>query len=117
MNMLAGLTLTPFEWTMTNDFSSSPMEFVFRVCGTGEIEEEAWAQAILNSLKQHPLLQANASVGPTHRKSSWRPASNKSPVIQWLVGDPNQGRGYPEDFRPIDSVSYTHLTLPTILRV
>lgn len=87
---------------MTNDFLSSPMEFVIRLCCVGEIDEAKFAAAISNALKQQPLLQANADVGPTHRQSYWKPAANVAPSVQWLDGDPNQGKGYPDDFETID---------------
>ena len=102
MHILNGLTLTPFEWTMSNELSGSRMEFVFRLCCTGAIDVEIFNQAIANALKQQPLLQANATIGPTHSASYWRPASNLKPVIKWLDGNPASGRGVANDCRPIE---------------
>ena len=87
---------------MTDVTAPSPMEFVIRLCCIGEVDTNLFTEATLCALKQQPLLQANASLGPTHLTSFWRPASNTVPVIQWLDGDPSIGRGYPDSFLPID---------------
>ena len=102
MNILNGLTLTPFEWSMSNELSGSLMEFVVRVCCTGQIDTEKFNQAVAIAVKRQPLLQANATVGSIHTTSQWRPASNPVPIIQWLDGDPTLGRGSTDDFRPIE---------------
>ena len=101
-NVLNGLALTPFEWSMANEVSGSPMEFVVRVCCAGTIDVENWKQALLLAVSHQPLFQANAEIGPTNRTSFWRPAANLTPVIMWLTGDPSEGRGVTENFQPID---------------
>lgn len=102
MNVLNQLVLSPFEWTMSDRISASPMEFVVRLDCVGDVDAAKLADAILVELKRQPLLQANATVGETHRESFWRPASNCTPKIQWCDGNPDQGRGVPDDFTPID---------------
>ena len=86
---------------MSNEFSGALMEFVFRLCCTGPIDVESFDKAIVEALKHQPLLQANATIGPTHSTSYWRPATNLTPVIKWLEGDPNVGRAATDDFQPI----------------
>ena len=98
----AGLTLTPFEWTMSNELSGSVMEFVIRLCCTGSIDVERFNEAIATALKQQPLLQANATFGPTHLKSHWRTATDSIPFVRWLDGDPTPGRGATDGYQPID---------------
>ena len=102
MNILSGLTLTPFEWTMSNEFAGSAMEFVIRLCCTGPIDVERFNEAVVIALKHQPLLQANAEIGPTHSTSYWRTASDPAPVIKWLDGDPTRGRGVTNGFQPIE---------------
>ena len=102
MNILCGLNLTPFEWTMSNEVAGSLMEFVVRLCCTGPVDVDLFNQAIVVALKQQPLLQANATVGPTHFASCWRPASNTQPIIKWFDGDPTLGRGVTDEFQPIE---------------
>ena len=102
MQILNGLTLTPFEWTMSNEVAGGLMEFVVRLCCTGSVDVEKFNQAIISALKQQPLLQANASIGATHSTSYWRPASNLKPVIEWIDGEPTAGRGAIDGFRPIE---------------
>ena len=97
-----GLTLTPFEWTMSNELSGSVMEFVIRLCCTGPTDVERFNEAITRALTQHPLLQANATFGPTHLKSFWQAATDAAPDIQWIDGDPLPGRGATDDYQPID---------------
>ena len=102
MNVLKNLAFSPFEWSMSDRVSASPMEFVFRLDCVGVVDEANFSKAISAELKRQPLLQANATVGQTHRDSHWRPASNTTPTICWYEGDPAQGSGFPEDFVPID---------------
>ena len=87
---------------MSNRVSASPMEVVVRLDCVGILDIEKFTEAILAELKRQPLLQANAVVGQTHRRSYWQPASNCTPVIRWFEEDPDKGRGFPEDFAPID---------------
>ena len=87
---------------MSNRVSASPMEVVVRLDCVGILDIEKFTEAILAELKRQPLLQANAVVGQTHRRSYWQPASNCTPVIRWFEEDPDEGRGFPEDFAPID---------------
>ena len=102
MSILDGLNLTPFEWSMSEITSRSPMEFSLSLYCTGEIDSALFSQAVLIALKDQPMLQANASVGSTHRESYWRPAADVGPVIQWLKDGESIGSGYPSDFQPID---------------
>ena len=102
MNELSKLVLSPFEWTMSDQISHSPMEMVVRLDCVGEIETAKFADAILAELKRQPLLQANATIGKTHRQSYWRPAANCDPEISWSEGNPDEGRGFPNDFVPIN---------------
>ncbi len=87
---------------MSNQVSASPMEIFVRLDCVGFVDETKFADAILAELKLQPLLQANATVGPTHLKSHWRPASNCVPDIRWFAGDPDNDSGLPSDFAPID---------------
>lgn len=66
MHILDGQSLTPFEWTMSNEFSDSVMEFTFRLRGIGEIEVESFNAAIVNALKQQPL-RPQPDFRPTRR--------------------------------------------------
>ena len=102
MSIISGLSLTPFEWTMSNEISGSLMEFVIRLCCTGPVDVAMFEESIIAALKHQPLLQANASIGPTHSSSHWRPASDRTPIIQWLAGDPAFGRAIMEDFHSIE---------------
>ena len=87
---------------MSDRVSKSPMEFIVRLDCRGNIDVAKFSEAIAAELKRQPLFQANATVGHTHRDSFWRPASNCVPQIQWCDGDPDQGRGFPDEFAPID---------------
>lgn len=102
MSPVNQLKLTPFEWTMSNEFLGSVIEFAVRLCSTGTVDVERFNTAIVNALKQQPLLQANATIGATHSSSYWRPASNLTPVIKWINGIPADGRAATDDFQPID---------------
>ena len=93
---------TPFEWTMSNEFLGSVIEFAIRLCCTGQVDTERFNTAIVSALKQQPLLQANASIGPTHSSSYWQAAADPAPVIRWLDGKPAIGRAALEDFQPIN---------------
>jgi len=102
MSVLDGLNLTPFEWSMSEVTSRSPMEFSLSLYCSGEIDSGLFSQAVSMSLKGQPMLQANASVGSTHRESCWRPAADDVPVIHWMNNSESAGGGYPADFQPID---------------
>ena len=102
MDILNQLALSPFEWTMSDKVSASPMEFVVRLDCVGNVDATKFTEAISAELKRQPLLQANATVGETHRDSYWRPASNCTPKIHWYDENPDQGSGFPKDFAPID---------------
>lgn len=102
MDVLNGLQLTPFEWTMTTACSSSPMEFFIRLTGSGTLDTPKFENAVVSALKHQPLLQANLVVGPTHRLSQWRPATNTTPQFIWLTDAPTPGHGFPGDFKSID---------------
>ena len=102
MVVLHELGFSPFEWSMSDRVSGAPMEFIIRLDCWGTVDAAKFAEAILQELKRQPLLQANATVGSTHRESYWRPASNCTPEIQWCEGNPDHSSGFPEDFAPID---------------
>ena len=87
---------------MSDRVTASPMEFVVRLDCVGTVEVEKFADAVSAELERQPLLQANAVVRETHRRSYWRPASNCLPVIEWFEGDPDKGSGFPGNFAPID---------------
>ena len=102
MSALNQLSLSPFEWTMSDRVTASPMEVVVRLDCAGVVDVEKFGEAISAELKRQPLLQANAVVGQTHRRSYWQRASDCTPVIRWFEEDPDKGSGFPEDFVPID---------------
>lgn len=102
MDILNGLQLTPFEWTMTKACAASPMEFVVRLTGRGSLNCDKFENAVRSALTYQPLLQANLVGGHTHRLSHWRPATNTDPRIIWFTENPSAGYGFPNDFQPID---------------
>ena len=57
MNILNQLGLSPFEWTMSDKISASPMEFVVRLDCVGNVDATKFTDAILAELKRQPLLQ------------------------------------------------------------
>jgi len=102
MSVLNKLALSPFEWSMSDRISASPMEFVVRLDCVGIVDVAKFLEAILAELKRQPILQANTTVGQTHRESFWRAASNCTPEVRWYEGNPGEGSGFPGDFVPID---------------
>ena len=95
-------SMTPFEWTMTDRVAKAPMEFVVKLQCNGDVDREKFTQAILLEVKQHPLLQANAKTGPSHRQSYWRTAPQSAPQVHWIEEEFSPEPGFPEDFVPID---------------
>lgn len=87
---------------MTSRVAKSPMEFVVTLQCEGSIDCEKFTQAILLEIKQHPLLQANAEIGPNHRQSYWKVAAEPLPQINWIEKEFLPEQGFPEDFEPID---------------
>ena len=87
---------------MSDRIAASPMEMVVRLDCAGVIDTAKFSEALLAEVERQPLLQANATVGKTYRQSYWRPAENCIPKILWCDGNPDEGRGYPQDFVPID---------------
>lgn len=101
-NLSNQFEMSPFEWTMTNRAAASPMEFVLQLNGNGKVDTQLFNDAIVAELKQQPLLQSNASVGPTHRLSHWCLAKSVAPQICWSTEKYSDGDGLPVDFAPID---------------
>ena len=89
------------------------MEFVVTLQCEGSIDCEKFTQAILLEVKQHPLLQANAEIGPNHRQSYWKVAAEPLPQINWIEKEFLPEQGFPEDFEPIDLKSCLLYTSPS----
>ena len=87
---------------MTSRVAKSPMEFVVKLKCAGSVDSEKFTQAILLEIKRHPLLQANAEIGPNHSQSYWRVTSDPVPQIHWIEKVFSPEQGFPEDFEPID---------------
>ena len=87
---------------MTSRVAKAPMEFVVKLQCSGSVDREKFAQAILQEIRRHPLLQSNAEIGPSHRQSHWRAALEPVPQINWIEEAFSPEQGFPEGFTPID---------------
>ena len=94
--------MTPFEWTMTSRVSKSPMEFIVMLQCFGSVDCAKFNQALLLEINRHPLLRANAEIGPNHRQSFWRISSESAPQINWFETEYSPEQGFPAGFEPID---------------
>ena len=83
------LHMTPFEHYMfVDDRPAHPMTFAVQLRLSGQLDQEAFTQAVTSSLSRHPLL--TALIGPAKGgKDCWIKADDLKPFLNWgQLNDP-----------------------------